>query len=99
MSKCLCYKCHHSVIRGWERNSRANDQMLFALYIYCKETKTGIVDDEQFDKSLFLTEQLLEMTCNRFKEKSEPIPFKGEISPKLIKEVEEEVKKQKSNNT
>jgi len=79
MSKCLCYKCDFSVIREWKRKSRANDQMLFALYIHCNWSNTDIVNDEQFDKKLFLTEQLIEMTCNRFDDKK----FKKQKSKKF----------------
>ena len=95
MSKCLCYKCHFSLIRTYERKSLTNDQMLFALYIHCNWTNIDIIDDEQFNKKLFHTERLIEMTCNRFKEISKPIPFKGEISKKVIEEAEEAAKKQR----
>jgi len=95
MSKCLCYGCDFSVIRRWKRKSRNSKQIFFGLQIHCNQTNTDIINDEQPDEELFFTEQLLEMTCNRFKEKSKPIPFKGEISKKLVREAEEETKKQR----
>ncbi|GAI80265.1 unnamed protein product [marine sediment metagenome] len=42
------------------------------------------------------------MTCNRFddkKQKSKPIPFQGEISKELVREAEEEAKKQRSKDS
>jgi len=68
MTKCLCFKCDFSVIREWKKISYGNGLILFTLQIHCNWTNTDIVDDEQFDKKLFLTERLFEMTCNRFKE-------------------------------
>ncbi len=93
MSKCLCYGCHFSAIREWKRKSFVNDQIFFGLHIYCDRTKTNIIDEELAEGQEGFV--FANMTCNRFKKKSEPIPFKGEISKKLIKEAEEAVKKQK----
>jgi len=35
------------------------------------------------------------MTCNRFKEPSEPVSFQGEIKKKIVREAEETAKKQR----
>ncbi|GAG88576.1 unnamed protein product [marine sediment metagenome] len=99
MPKCFCYKCDFAVIRKWKRKSRSTKQIFFALQIHCKETNTDIINDEQPDEKLFFTEFIIEMECNRFKEKSKPIPFKGEISKKLVREAEEEAKKRKSKDS
>ena len=98
MSKCLCYKCDCATIRRYKRKSRISGETLFRFQIYCGQTNTNIIDEEMSDEKLFFTEQLIEMECNGFKEASKPIPFKGEISEKLVKEAEEEAKKQRKDS-